>query len=44
MSKKLDEKLNLISRDMKDRKITQTELLDIKIICDEINWIRLIAN
>lgn len=35
MYEKLDEKLNLISRDMKDRKMTQTELLDIKIICDE---------
>lgn len=35
MVKKLDEKLNLLSTDIKDRKMTQTELLDIKIIHDE---------
>lgn len=35
MSKKLEERLIMLNRDIEGIKMTQTELLEIKTICDK---------
>lgn len=35
MSEKLEERLSVLSGDMEDIKMAQTELLEIKTMCDE---------
>lgn len=35
MSKKLEERLIMVNGDMEDMKMTQTELLEKKTVCDE---------
>lgn len=35
MSKKLEERLIMLNRDKEDIKMTQTELLEIKTVCDK---------